>query len=180
MAGYAGDHDAIITQLCLSAAASYTSQSDNQAVRKVLEVSLNVGKFLKTFTPALLRTAASKRPPQEAFTLFSWNCLVVCKLNLAEARKAIIKVLESQVWLVGKGECTTSCLGSSHQFDILESLAPGRSMIIPVFFFKRTLYGPFFPCASVHSHYAAATAPKCMASLSSICDEAAFHCILTP
>lgn len=96
-AGFAEEHDLALTQLVFSTLTRYTALSEQQAVRRVLNKALDSEKFLKTFAAALVRGATTAQGSHECFVLLCWSALVLARLPLPGAKKAIVKLLECQV-----------------------------------------------------------------------------------
>ena len=97
-ADFAGEHDVALVSAFFSTLSSYVDLDNQRAVRRALAKALHNEKFLRTFSAALVRAASVTWGQQESFVLLCWTCLVVARLRLPDAKKAIARLLECQVW----------------------------------------------------------------------------------
>lgn len=97
LAEFIEQHESRVLQVVLSSLGPYTALSDQQAVRRLLIKALESDKFLRSFTAAVVKASAATWGPQESFVLLTWSSLVATKLTLPDAKKAVDRLLESQV-----------------------------------------------------------------------------------
>lgn len=94
-AGFLSDHSAELAALVLETLPAYELKAQQRAVNQWVRSALADEAFLKAFAAVLLKACAAKQPPQNAFKLLEWSCLVLERLP-SGSTKAVQKLIEAQ------------------------------------------------------------------------------------
>ena len=89
-----------IVALLLEVLPAYTLRHQQEAVNQLVRLAVRHEAFLKPLAAAIIKQSATKPPPQTAFVLLEWSCLVLGELQPTKAQKAVRKLLEAQGFLL--------------------------------------------------------------------------------
>lgn len=102
-AGFLQDHAPALVSLLLDTLPDNRLRSQQRAVNRLVRAALAQpdDAFLKALAAALLKQSSSSAlPPQTAFTLLEWSCLLLEALPAEGGSKATAKLLEAQASLL--------------------------------------------------------------------------------
>eukprot|EP00775_Hariotina_reticulata_P008383 gene8383-8567_t len=112
-----------LVTLALETVPIYNSRHEQRAVNRLLRAALSHDAFLKPLAAALIKQSSGILPPQHAFTLLEWSCLVLEQLPSEGSKKATQKLLEVQANLLD----TFPLLAALQLPQLTETLLPAVS-----------------------------------------------------
>jgi hypothetical protein len=118
-----------LVTLALETVPIYNSRHEQRAVNRVLRAALGHDAFLKPLAAALIKQGSGKLPPQHAFTLLEWSCLVLEQLPPEGSKKATQKLLEVQANLLDTLYASSDMSSSSSRCRQHHWLAAQRTVL---------------------------------------------------
>jgi hypothetical protein len=118
LAGFVDANAAELVSLVLETLPAYELRTQQRAVNRVLRAALAQEPFLRALAPALIKASSAKLPPQHAFSLLEWTCLLLEQLpGDGASAKAVAKLLEVQAQLLDACyQPDSTAAGSSHHW----------------------------------------------------------------
>jgi hypothetical protein len=104
--------------LVLETLPTYSLRTQQRAVNRLLRAALAQEPFLRALAPALIKASSAKLPPQHAFSLLEWTCLLLEQLpSDGASSKAVAKLLEVQAQLLDACyQPASATAGASHHW----------------------------------------------------------------
>jgi hypothetical protein len=113
--GFVEANAAELVSLVLETLPTYHLRTQQRAVNRVLRAALAQEPFLRALAPAVIKASSAKLPPQHAFSLLEWTCLLL--EQLPADGKAVGKLLEVQAQLLDACyQPASPAAGTSHHW----------------------------------------------------------------